>query len=694
MNLYPRDVFIWRDKRWRLIETNSSRGVAWIIDTKAPNAWPIEVSLEEIEGCERETSEALPSAPPRSQASLTKLEEDFARLKAIQSAGANLLNPSERRRTITRLASELNCCRKTLEKLLRRYWQRGMTKQALLADFMKCGRRLNGETAGRGRPSPTGYPIYQITEEDQRNFEAAIRSYFLEQRLCLTAAYQKLQERFYYFEDGNGKKILLGPGNRPSRRQFEYYFRKRYGIEVRLRKRHGDKAYAVNFEAKLSDTMADCDGPGHRYEIDATIADVLIVHELDRSKIIGKATVYLIVDRKSRLIVGFYVGLERPCWETAIEAIVSLVESKQELCERYGVPYDPSDWPADGLLPVELLGDRGEMISKASSQLAEALGVEVANTASRMPNHKPNVETRFKLITVELRNDTPGYEPPQNFAKPGAEHYDKEACLTLHELTAQILEAIIQHNRSPLKEDPRTPEQIMRGVEPSPIALWHDAVKQYGCLGPRFDAATVRAALLPRDSASITHEGLLFRGLYYTSEHPQLTRAFIKAKDGRIKIPISYDRRFVDCLYAHLPDGPVLVTLAPSSQAYKGLSFAEVKCVRVVQSAQKIEHEQTRSQVAFESRERRAQRIRNAEKQRDALGKLSTNARRRDIVAARADQQRRENIERADRLCAQEGLVQPSEQPAPNVTGMPVKNRVQSSNTTAMTAAQRARLSM
>ena len=116
--------------------------------------------------------------------------------------------------------------------------------------------------------------------------------------------------------------------------------------------------------------------------------------------------------------------------------------------------------------------------------------------------------------------------------------------------------------------------------------------------------------------------------------------------------------------------------------------------MRVVQSAQKIEHEQTRSQVAFESRERRAQRIRNAEKQRDALGKLSTNARRRDIVAARADQQRRENIERADRLCAQEGLVQPSEQPAPNVTGMPVKNRVQSSNTTAMTAAQRARLSM
>src|SRR5690606_4763726 len=123
-------------------------------------------------------------------------------------------------------------------------------------------------------------------------------------------------------------------------------FKKEFGLELRNAKRLGKKEYVKVWKPKLSDTIADCAGAGHRYELDATIGDVSIVHAADPATIIGKATVYFIVDRRSRLIVGFYVGLENPCWETAVEAIVSLTEDKQALCERYGVEYDPADWPA------------------------------------------------------------------------------------------------------------------------------------------------------------------------------------------------------------------------------------------------------------------------------------------------------------------------------------------------------------
>src|SRR5690606_6831898 len=170
------------------------------------------------------------------------------------------------------------------------------------------------------------------------------------------------------------------------------------------------------------------------------------------------ATVYFIVDRRSRLIVGFYVGLENPCWETAVEAIVSLTEDKQALCERYGVEYDPADWPADGILPSEILADNAEGMSRQSSELPRQLSVTIANTPSLLPHFKPNVETRFDLITTDIRNTAPGYEPPEDRYKRRTKHYDKEACLTLHEFIREILEAVIKHNRKPLQNYPRSPD--------------------------------------------------------------------------------------------------------------------------------------------------------------------------------------------------------------------------------------------
>lgn len=53
MNLIIRDVFVWRERRWRLIDTDPS-GYAWIIDVQDHNAWTIRVARSELEGCVRE----------------------------------------------------------------------------------------------------------------------------------------------------------------------------------------------------------------------------------------------------------------------------------------------------------------------------------------------------------------------------------------------------------------------------------------------------------------------------------------------------------------------------------------------------------------------------------------------------------------------------------------------------------------
>ncbi len=50
-------------------------------------------------------------------------------------------------------------------------------------------------------------------------------------------------------------------------------------------------------------------GPGSRYEIDATIADVYLL-SADRQRVIGRPTLYVVVDVFSRMVAGFYIGLE------------------------------------------------------------------------------------------------------------------------------------------------------------------------------------------------------------------------------------------------------------------------------------------------------------------------------------------------------------------------------------------------
>lgn len=694
MKLLINDVFQWRDRRWRLISLDLGARSAWIIDLEDRHAWPVRVGVPTLADCEREIRPAVPAPPHQSEASLRKLEEDYARLQLLLVAGADLLEKSQRKAIIARVSDAAGCCRKTLEKALRRYWQRGMTKEALLPDYKNCGRRQGGVTGGRGRRPRRQYDIYQVTSNDHARFEAAIKAYLADRRLSLTAAYAEKLLPQYAYEDGNGQKILVPAGSRPTLRQFLYYFKKKYGVEFRIEKRIGKKEYDKERRPKLSDTIADCSGIGHRYELDATIGDVNIVHAVDPATIVGKVTVYFIVDRKSRLIVGFYVGLENPCWETAVEAIVSLTESKEELCERYGVEYDPADWPADGILPSEILADNAEAVSGYSAELPRRLSVAISNTPSLAPHRKPNVETRFKLITADIRNIAPGYEPPEDRFKRRRKHYEKEACLTLYEFTREILEAVIKHNRTPIRDYPRTPDQIMRGVEPSPIALWNDEMRQRGCLGRRFDPEMVRLALLPEATAKITHEGLLFKKLYYVSDDPRLQRAFARARDGRSAVKVSYDRRLADCIYVHLPDGVVPARLSDRSQEYRGFSFREVELVHDEDHQQSLAFEQTRYQVSLDSSERRKPSIRAAEHRRDALGPLSVNERTASTVVARQDERRKERIARAERLMAQS---HPAQLPAPtptNVAGLPVQNRMNNASEAVTNPAQLVRKRM
>lgn len=645
--LYRNDIFTFDGRTHRLLDVHAATDQAWIICLDEPLPWPKVTRWSDIARCaatqnQRGAQFREPTASMRAcrDASLARIQPLVERTPAIYDA-------EQRGYMIETRAAELGCSERTIHRNLRRYWTGGQVPDALLGNFDRSGRKEAGQTAGRGRTPVGEHHVFQLTDADVGFIKNVIEKIYLkDSRISMAAAFQRMLEQHYVIQDGNGRAYIRPFGARPTIRQFRHFLHSNYSLEVRIRGREGDKDFERDHRAKLGTIAADCLGVGHYYEIDATIADIYLVSSESVDIIIGKPTLYLIIDRKSHLIVGFYVGLENASWIGAMEAILSISTNKVELCAHYGVKHDPEDWPSHEVFPKEFLADRGEMLSKASGQVSDGLQVTVTSLPGKRPDWKPLVECGFKLIHEDIRDIVPAYDPPSNAMKRRGKHFEKDACLTLKNFAKIILESVIAHNRKAMRNYDLSLAEITAGIMPSPIAIWnHNIVERAGVL-TRFPESHVRHALLPRDIAAVTDEGIVFRGCFYTCPEAIAKGWFVSARNKRLKINVSYDSRLVDMIYVHSSESggqPVQATITTRSEKYRGLSFAEVKFYERLKSAARPAIEQNRSQTMMEFHQK-VDPVTDAAKKklRDDGKGISRTARRADIKNDRAAELRNE----------------------------------------------------
>lgn len=644
--LFKNDIFELEGARLRLLHADVPADNAWCIYLDSDTAWPIRLPYAEISDLQSPSKEE-PAPTTHSEARLRKCSDAWARLQPlIHKHGNKLFHSSMRNRLIVEYAQEIRCSVVTLRKDLRRYWQRGQNKFALLPDYDKSGHAkeaaaggLVGITAGRGSKARLGHGTYQLSPVDLANMKVVIeRGYLKDSRISAVDAYRELVAEHYRYEDGNQRLYPNPLGELPSLRQFRYFLAKNYDIEVRLRGREGNTDFEREHRKVLGSVLADCLGVGHYYEIDATIVDVYLVAQDDRNKIIGKPTLYLIIDRKSRLIVGFYFGLENASWIAAQQAILSISEDKHALCARYGVEYDPADWPAHQVFPQEFVADRGDMISHASTSIAEELQVTVTNLPSKRPDWKPLVECGFRLFHNAIRPITPAYDPPSNATKRRGKHYEKDACLTVNEFGNLILNTIIQNNRREILKYPLSRAELLAGVRPSPLELWNFGIASRSGLLTRFPEEHVRFALLRRDTATVTEHGVHFRGCYYAFQKAISEKWFELARKRRFQVNVFFDPRLVDQIYVQSLQGkgsPQLATLTQKSLDYSGLSFEEVRYFELLRDAVRQESGPQRLQNSIELSDKTKPVTTHAKRSLKATGNQSRSARRADTKPAR-----------------------------------------------------------
>jgi hypothetical protein len=514
----------------------------------------------------------------------------WAKIKDIVSNEPDVYIRLRRAKMITSAEAACGASRPTLVKALDRYWRRGMTPNALLPDFENCGGKGKERPPGekkRGRPPRSGTPGLNVTTALRRVFAVAVQRYAQNSKFDLPAAYHKMLGDYFgeFTKDEATGRVKFNPLEEfretgyPTFDQFEYWVAKDLDMLDVRKRRMTNRVWELTERALIGTSAAQTWGPGARYQIDATIADVYLVSRLDPTKIIGRPVLYVVIDVFSRLVVGVYVGLEGPSWVGAMMALANTVAPKADFCRRLGIEITDEEWPANHL-PATLLGDRGEIEARLINTLQNTFNVFIENAAAYRADWKGVVETRFKLIPAKFKPYVLGYIDTDYRARGGTD-YRLDATLNLDDFTEIVVRLIVYfNNHHELKGYDREPGMTADGVPSIPVDLWNWGIVNRSGLLRRYPENQVKFALMPVKEAIVTHQGIRFQGLFYSGQVPLKERWFERARrSGVWKVWISYDPRDSDVVYLHTPDqhpGYDICNLTSRSRDSRNASLQEV----------------------------------------------------------------------------------------------------------------------
>nr|WP_230390765.1 transposase family protein [Reinekea sp. G2M2-21] len=398
-------------------------------------------------------------------------------------------------------------------------------------------------------------------------------------------------------------------------------------------------------------------GPGSRYEIDATIADIILVSDLDRNQPVGRPTIYVVIDVFSRFIVGWYIGFENPSYVAAIQALYLALTEKDYVFKNLEIDTDSFTWPAPGL-PEAVLADRGELKGYQIEGLESVHKVRIENTAPYRGDAKGIVERRFRTVQAEFKGFAPGEVTGLTVLKRGGKNYWLDGALTISEFKEIIVSSIVMRNFvDPMNKYDRAGD-MPADLPLVPVHLWNWGLQNRTGRLRKANPEAVRIALLPRVSASTSIQGVCVFGLYYSSkemlELGWLHRTGNTPRPG--SVDIAYDPNFADEVYLFHTKGSSkywVCRLSDLSREYRGCTFWEVWRKQELKKVQAAKDQLVADEVRRKHENRVEEIITSAIKQTPTATTTNTE-RMRGVGRARADQLLKERDQRRPRVVKNE----------------------------------------
>jgi len=482
----------------------------------------------------------------------------------------------ERSKFISDAAIKYNCQRIQIQRVLYRYWSKGMTKYALVPNFKDKGRKKGNDdikTKCLGRPvkNKNNNNRLVITDKELNHIKHILNVYYnTNSKYTLKFTYEQLLDKYYM---KSGKKELLE--SYPTFAQFKYHSKQ----FLNEKKRIGIKKYERTQRELLGSSRSEADGPGEMYQIDSTIADIYLASNVNRGQSIGRPVLYFVTDVFSRMIVGFYVGLESSSYISLMMALYYTFSNKVDICKLYGIDIKEEEWPCKGL-PLQITTDNGsELISKKSEAIILNLGIHVGNTSSWRPDLKGIVEQSFNLFNINTKQMLPGAVLP-DFGIRGSNDYRKDSRLNIKEFTKIIINYILFHNNKCLTESPQIDQDIIENSVPQiPIELWNWGIANRTGSLKKISSENIKLALLPEDIGVVTEKGIRYKNIYYECSDAIRLGWFSTARvNGRWNIDIKYDPRDLNYILIYIDNNYIWCSKTDeSNKKYDGWFLEEVE---------------------------------------------------------------------------------------------------------------------
>jgi len=239
-----------------------------------------------------------------------------------------------------------------------------------------------------------------------------------------------------------------------------------------------------------------------RAEVDHTPLDLLISDDLT-GLTIGRPTVTFILDRHSRLPLGFEIGFEPPSELAVMRALRHAILPKNYVAQQY--PDVARQWLAYGIM-VTLVCDNGlEFHSEQLKRMCAELNIEIIYCPKKQPHYKGAIERFLGTFNRQLSHKIVG-TTFSNIPERGDYNSENLASMTLVEFK-KLLHVWLIDVYSQAKH---------KSLGISPALAWQDGLKIIEPVLPE-SKEKLDLILAIQKTRRLNHEGVQFEGLMYNS---------------------------------------------------------------------------------------------------------------------------------------------------------------------------------
>jgi putative transposase len=180
-------------------------------------------------------------------------------------------------------------------------------------------------------------------------------------------------------------------------------------------------------------------------EADHTIIDLMVK---ENGVVLGRPWLTILIDRFSRMIIGFSIAFTPPSWVSVMEALRHAVLPKDEDLKRWeayeGVPF-LFDYPCYGA-PDALYVDRGpEFLSSSMAATEAALNMRVVPLPKASGDKKGKVESNFHRMNKSLFHKLDG-TTMSNTQKRGRYKSAESAIYSLDDVRYLVTRWVVDHH--------------------------------------------------------------------------------------------------------------------------------------------------------------------------------------------------------------------------------------------------------